>query len=399
MVVGQETARVYMSVFRRFREWIEARGIPLEQAEKHIGEFIASLPNRSDKTKKSYASAIRHFLRPSRDNVPVIPRWDDDGNWVSWRNRAIALLVSSLPLSPQAVSELNRADYTPGSDYIVWRGGKMFINELTRQALDKYIALCPYPAHSPSSPLFLSTSGKRMRATTLRAVVASTLGANVRSVRFSPPVADGLSLEEFERLFTTDAIDLSHRAAIVLCTNGVPLGIVARAHRSDFLLNEEVFVQGHRIVHGAEVIKEWLSSHDGYLLTQYDGKPVTKQMAARIISNAVFMATGKKVHAPLLSKYYRRAVKSRNHTVRRAIDKLLAKMERLQAPVDEATLHRLLETLTPTEREVLEKRYLHGLKLHEVGEIFGVSKQRIHAIESQAIKKLARAAKAKTTGS
>ena len=69
------------------------------------------------------------------------------------------------------------------------------------------------------------------------------------------------------------------------------------------------------------------------------------------------------------------------------------------APADAATtillrelIEQVLEALTPREKSVLELRY--GLKdnrartLEEVGQFFGVTRERIRQIEAKAIKKL-----------
>lgn len=63
--------------------------------------------------------------------------------------------------------------------------------------------------------------------------------------------------------------------------------------------------------------------------------------------------------------------------------------EQLHEQEDLMTLVRIeLQRLTPQQREVLEKRFIHGRKLADVGQDYGVSHERIRQIESKALRLL-----------
>ena len=78
------------------------------------------------------------------------------------------------------------------------------------------------------------------------------------------------------------------------------------------------------------------------------------------------------------------------------LDQLMAPANLIESAVDGrmlgSFLKRALSTLSPRERQVIELRYGLGdgwvYTLEEVGQIFGVEPERIHQIESKAVRKL-----------
>lgn len=390
----KETIRVYKSIYNNFIEWLERSGIPAENAAGHVEEFLLSKP-LGEMTRRVYASAINYFLLGKQSLSPITPiptNWGP-ADWRKWRNRALMILVAETPLSLRRISHLNRGDF--GGDYIQ-SGEKFFLSKLAQEAMINYLSLCPF-SDCPDAPLFVSATGGRMSVSTLRTAIFSALeeqgisGVGIHSLRhsFSPPSTDKLTLDEFNRLLDADELSLTTRVAIALLANGLPLEKLVRIEKGEFRVGEEIWIDGKKIEYGEKQVREWLSSpHTKSLF----GDGVTKQMVSRLVSDAVFLVTGKRVPPRLLHRQYRQeSIKKRPRP--RPIDKLAQKIERQGVSITADELAYYFSVLSPREKFVLQSRYEEGRTLHEVGKMLGVSRQMVHMIERRAINKIVGAAR------